>query len=228
MNSGIDRILDLRNDMSDYVFHFTKGKHKNAKKTLCKILDDDKIIANVRTGVICFTEAPINLLAELFEYFNQFPIPMYSPYGIAIRKDEFFKLGGRPAIYGEVSEKKLLHHSIQWRFVEYSPNKNDFSWLREWRIETATIDLSTIVNKIIITKTLQEEVDLAYSYKDINIDGCVSDGQFYPEYSIEAGREEKSLSIELIKNQIIRTREDLKITLLRQTPNENITLSLGS
>ena len=227
MNRGIDRILDLRSDMSDYVFHFTKGPHSEAKETLIKILDDDKIIANVNTGVICFTEAPIFSLVELFEYFHKFPKPMYSPYGIAIRKDEFYRLGGRPAIYGDPTEKRLLDSSIRWRFVEYSPNKNDYSWLREWRIKSYGINLSAI-SKIIITKTLQEELDLAFLYNDITIDGCVSDGKFFPEYFIEAEREYKTLSIEFIKDQIIRNRKDVDNALLSQTLNEKISISLGS
>ena len=227
MNKGIDRILDLRSDMSDYVFHFTKGTYSKAKETLIKILNDDKIIANVNTGVICFTEAPIFSLVELFEYFQKFPKPMYSPYGIAIRKEEFYKLGGRPAIYGDLSEKQLLDYSIRWRFVEYSPSKNDYSWLREWRIKSSEINLSTI-KKIIITKTLQEELDLAFSYNDITIDGCVSDGQFFPEYSIEAEREYKTLSIEFINHQIIRNRKDVDNALSSQILNEKISISLGS
>ena len=227
MNNGIERILDLRSDMSDYVFHFTKGPHSEAKETLIKILNNDKIVANVNTGVICFTEAPIFSLVELFEYFRKFPKPMYSPYGIAVRKDEFYKLGGRPAIYGDFSEKKLLDSSITWRFVEYSPNKNDYSWLREWRINSPEINLSS-VKKIIITKTFQEELDLAFSYGDLSIDGCVSDGQFFPEYSIEAERKDKTLSIEFINNQIIKNRKDVDNALLNQTLTEKIFIPLGS
>ena len=227
MNNGIERILDLRSDMSDYVFHFTKGTHSKAKETLIKILNDDKIIANVNTGVICFTETPIFSLVELFEYFHKFPKPMYSPYGIAIRKEEFYKLGGRPAIYGNLSEKQLLDSSIRWRFVEYSPSKNDYSWLREWRIKSSEINLSTI-KKIIITKTLQDELDLAFSYNDITIDGCVLDGQFFPEYSIEVEREHKTLSIEFINHQIIRNRKDVDNALSSQILNEKISIPLGS
>ncbi|MDR7209977.1 hypothetical protein J2W48_001916 [Flavobacterium piscis] len=41
---------------------------------------------------------------------------MYAPYGVAIKKDLIFELGGRPIIYGLPEEKEYLHESIVWRF----------------------------------------------------------------------------------------------------------------
>ena len=49
-----------------------------------------------------------------------------------------------------------------------------------------------------------------------------------PEYFIEAEREYKTLSIEFIKDQIIRNRKDVDNALLSQTLNEKISISLGS
>ena len=51
-------------------------------------------------------------------------------------------MGGRPVIYGDSKEKEVLPDEIKWRFQLLSPNAYDFSWLREWRIPIAEIDLS--------------------------------------------------------------------------------------
>lgn len=226
MNDGLTKILNLRSDMSDYVFHFTKGPHVKAKTTLAKILGDKKLIANSITGVISFTEAPLTILIEMFNHFETFPTPMYSPYGIAIKKDIFFKLGGRPAIYGDDNDFRTLDQSMKWRYVQYLPNTNDFSWLREWRIKTPEIDL-TKVDNIVITKTLEEEMSFAFSIGEISVDGCISDGQFYPEYATEIEREIKSLSIENLNKMAVKNRKDLEDIVLSQNDNEKFIVSLG-
>lgn len=42
MNKTLDLILDSRYDLSDYLFHFTRGNY--AKNTLNKILRDKKLL----------------------------------------------------------------------------------------------------------------------------------------------------------------------------------------
>lgn len=56
MNKTLQDILQSREDISDYVFHFCK-KH-NAKETLEKILSENKIRDISDKGYICFQRAP--------------------------------------------------------------------------------------------------------------------------------------------------------------------------
>jgi hypothetical protein len=88
MNKTLLNIISSREDLSDYLFHFTNGK--NAKNTLKKITSDEQLIDINDRGVICFTEAPLLSLVSMFDIFDNYLDPMYAPYGIAIKKDAFF------------------------------------------------------------------------------------------------------------------------------------------
>ncbi len=96
MNQTLVKILQSREDISDYVFHFTK--HHNAKETLSNILEEESIKDIKNSGYICFSESPLPLLPSMFQLFKKYKEPMYAPYGIGIRKDIFWKMGGRPVI----------------------------------------------------------------------------------------------------------------------------------
>lgn len=50
-NKTLLKILSAREDISDYLFHFTKGS--DAKNTLTSILGDSEI-KDVKRGYICF------------------------------------------------------------------------------------------------------------------------------------------------------------------------------
>ncbi|ERJ57347.1 hypothetical protein [Sphingobacterium paucimobilis] len=103
---------------------------------------------------ICFTEMPI---VNLLEYRNvRRNTYRVSNYGIAIRKNEFFKRGGRPVIYGlsannnfefdessnDNSSFRIIKDSIlpikeQYRYVAFQlGEKKEIDWTheREWRI----------------------------------------------------------------------------------------------
>lgn len=175
---GLKKILDTREDMSDLLFHFTKGP--NAFDTLCQILTSGKLKSNHK-GHICFTETPLKLLLPLFEYFiREHPSdPMYAPYGIGINKKSFFEQGGRPVIYGSLNEKSLLNKSIQWRFQELVIPLPDFSWLREWRINKNEIKFSPR-GIMIITKTEEELNSLCNILVDNTPEDYINkDGAFF-------------------------------------------------
>lgn len=140
MNKTLSEIIESREDISDYLFHFTKGK--DAKDTLMSIIYDNAIKDVDHTGRICFSDAPVTLLAPMFNIFRRYPEPLYAPYGIGIRKSKIYEMGGRPVIYGDNVDKKHLPQSMQWRFETYSPQKRDFTWLREWRLPEQNIELS--------------------------------------------------------------------------------------
>lgn len=103
---------------------------------------------------VCFTEMPlINLLEYRMLRKNPYRI---SDYGIAVKKRDFFKKGGRPVIYGlspdnkfEFSEyphqnstNRIIEESIvpikeQYRYVAFQLGGNkeiDWTHEREWRI----------------------------------------------------------------------------------------------
>lgn len=86
---GVKKIIDTREDLSDFLFHFTKGP--NGLETLCKILNSGKMIDMNKSGYICFTEAPLSMVEPMLTYFSrQFPLnPKYAPYGIGISKRTF-------------------------------------------------------------------------------------------------------------------------------------------
>lgn len=54
---GIKNIMNKREDMSDFLFHFIKGP--NAFETLSQILRDGAIKDIQNKGYICFTETPL-------------------------------------------------------------------------------------------------------------------------------------------------------------------------
>jgi hypothetical protein len=175
MRKTLLEIMQKREDLSDYLFHFTKGEQGLA--TLNKIIESNAVIDIGNKGVICFTEAPITLLSPMFDIFNRYPQPMYAQYGIAIHKEHLYNLGARPVIYGTKDEVDLLDAKLRWRFEEYIPNKKDFTWLREWRIPKNKVDLDKD-KCFVITKTGLELDDITAEFLDIHFDGCVSDGQF--------------------------------------------------
>lgn len=177
MNKTLLQIISAREDISDYLFHFTKGSY--AKETLDKIMQDNAIIDVGNRGYLCFTEAPLTLLQETFRIFNEYHNPMYAPYGVAIKKDYLFNLGARPVIYGTKDESNEISKKLKWRFEEYSPNVRDYSWLREWRLKEKQIKLDS-TNSYIITQHI-DELDSAL-FHDENI----VDVEF--EWSMEDGR----------------------------------------
>ncbi|MCT4600595.1 MAG: hypothetical protein N4A32_06830 [Marinifilaceae bacterium] len=170
MNSTLIEIIKSREDISDYLFHFTKGC--NAKKTLMEILQTNCIKDINNNGYICFTETPITLLTKMFELFSKYENPLYAPYGIGIKKDYLYSIGARNVIYGSNYEKEYLSEEINWRFEEYDPEKKDFTWLREWRINKNKINLEPQSCFIIIKKNEEfKDIILGSGNFDIEIDG---------------------------------------------------------
>ena len=228
MNTTLLKIIAAREDISDYLFHFTKGS--KAFDTLVKIAEDKQLKDMSNTGVICFTEAPVTLLKEMFEIFEKYTEPMYATYGIAIKKEYLFQLGARPVIYGRKEEKSELSEAIQWRFEEYIPNIKDFTWLREWRLNQKTLDL-TQENCFIITKTQDEFESIAYNDEnitDIDFDGCVADGQFWGTATGYYERGFKGISIEEIVALNKLSKSEIENMVNNQDFKDTIGRGLGS
>ena len=89
MSTIVEKFFYTREDLSDYVFHFTKGA--SAQSTLEKILQEGKIRDIHSKGYICFSEAPILMLLDMFDIFSKYPDPMYAPFGIGIKRDSLYR-----------------------------------------------------------------------------------------------------------------------------------------
>jgi hypothetical protein len=228
MNKTLVNILKSREDLSDYLFHFTKGS--NAIDVLESITQDKSLKDNNGKGVICLTEAPLLSLVNMFKIFESYSEPLYAPYGIAIKKDFIYGLGGRNVIYGLPTEKVLLDESIRWRFEKHVPNESDFTWLREWRIPVDKIDLD-FDNCFVITKTKNELFSFMFNEDkliDVEIDGCVADGQFLGTAYGTVERSFKGVSIEDLTELNEMTKNEIEKIITEQGIDDTGTVGLGS
>lgn len=205
-----ENLVKNRNDLSPYLFHFTKGE--DAYDKLTNILDQLKLTSSTH-NYICFTETPITHFRENLLYMNSFYNPMLSFYGIGFRRDLLIKdFGAKSVIYGDkMDEVNLKKIDMDWRFEELNVLTHDFTWLREWRIRHE-FDFSSISPEdiIIIAKTddevknlcsLQELEDIDYEYEP-EIGECT----IWPMFSDIRGW--KGISIEHVKRFVSEKEVD--------------------
>lgn len=130
----------MREDMSDFLIHFTKGDDlQGAYQNLKSIIDQSVVHGSslkIRDGsnCVCFSEAPLSSLKS--GLLNPSFYSPYSPFGIITTKEHIFSLGGRPVIYQPESEFYQLSADNSWRHMRYEPPSVDFTWEREWRLKT--------------------------------------------------------------------------------------------
>ena len=215
MNKTLTEIISSREDLSNYLFHFTKGR--NAKTTLLSIINDNAIKDINHTGRICFTETPVTLLAPMFNLFNSYPDPMYAPYGVGIRKDVVYNNGGRPVIYGDETDKKILPQALKWRYELYDIEKHDFTWLREWLLPMDNIEL-LFDNCFFIVDTNNDIEELWHWVNsiDMDIDAQPEDGSVQTEYNVYLSRRYRMVSIEDIAKVCMMNKKELQKELLKQ------------
>ena len=222
MNKTLSEILKSREDLSDYLFHFTKGR--NAKDLLMSIINDNAIKDVNHMGSICFTESPVTMLAPMFSIFKRYTNPMYAPYGIGIRKSLIYAMGGRPVIYGDSTDQNQLPDSMQWRFELFSPQQHDFTWLREWRLQKTNIELS-YNNCFVIVDTNNDILELRhlfYDVDDIDVDAQPEDGGVRTEYHIYCSRKYKVVSMEDILKVCLLNKKQLQKELLEQPIQDHL------
>lgn len=159
-----------RIDLSNYLIHFTKGKDENdeagAYENLKSILKQQILLANngdIRGGYncVCFTEAPIDCLKLSSGIVCYDGKQRYSNFGIMLPKVDIYNLGGRPAIYTDAKDFDLLPDNMKYRFVRFEPLKDigitnskcDFTWEREWRVNSS-IRLNSLSSYEIIVPSL--------------------------------------------------------------------------
>ena len=157
-------MIAQRIDSSGYLYHwvranpyvkgFKEGNYEIAYKTFLKILRDGflkpgspKMTSDVEA--ICFTESP--------EYFCEWDLSRYQPFGFKFVKKRIYEYGGRPVIYGSYDDFNELPASLKWRFAPHLPLNVtsqwpfglDYTWERESRLRTTCLDLLDAV-KIIV------------------------------------------------------------------------------
>ena len=145
-----------RNDISDWLIHFTKGPDADAAfRTLRTIMLERRLvggIGGIRGGFrcVCFTEAPLRSMAEGFS--NARGFAPYSSFGVMLKKETIYALSGRPVVYGSSNEFDELG-AHQWRHVRYEPSSDppiDFTWQREWRLRVEALPLNPATARIIV------------------------------------------------------------------------------
>lgn len=189
----LHKIHEIRPDHSDHVYHFTKGRDPG--NALRSILDDRRIRDVNHRGYICFTEAPLLALPDMFNLFAEYPEPLLAPFGVAIPKSQLFAAGGRPVIYGPENDLAKLDESIHWRFENYNESK-DFAWLREWRIPSNEYHINPI-DSYIVTKNKEWESSLAFETELVGSESFqMNNGYFGETYYVEYGKTWRSISIE--------------------------------
>lgn len=129
----------MREDMTDYLIHFTKGEDlERAYQNLKSIIDQSVVYganAKIRDGsnCVCFSETPISSIKT--GLLNPSFYSPYSPFGIMTTKENIYNLGGRPVIYQAEAEFHQLSADNSWRHMRYEPPEIDFTWEREWRLK---------------------------------------------------------------------------------------------
>jgi hypothetical protein len=149
----------IRDDLSNKLIHLTRGEE--AAETFKKILDDKKLIGNDGNikgsyKCVCFSEAPISKLSLILAQTMAHDM-RYKPFGVMVDKEWLFDQGGRPVIYQSNAEYDLLDENQKYRHVRYEPsNKIDFTWEREWRIQTDNLLLDPEHTTVIVPNREEE------------------------------------------------------------------------
>lgn len=226
VNRTLLEILNSRQDISDYLFHFTK--RRDAIDSFKSILLDNAIKDIKGVGYLCFSETPLTMLPSMFKIFEKYEDPLYAPFGIGIKKDVFYKAGGRPVIYGDQEEKLMLPEKLKWRFVYMHPDRYDYSWLREWRIPCSKYELNFKDSFAVVGR--KDDVfnmhSLFLELDDIDIDSQPEDGGVLTEYIASFTRKYKVVSMEEIEEVNNMTKQEL--TELLNNQDDQYGASLGS
>ena len=130
-----ERIRSDREDLTDYLVHFTRYRitpiFRKPRDVLTDILTEGFIkpsFAPMRSRncatelptikgtepAVCLTEQPISAILKMGQ-------KRYSHYGIAYHKAHLYGQGARPVLYGTDSDLKLLPPELQYLWVRYHP-----------------------------------------------------------------------------------------------------------
>jgi hypothetical protein len=147
----------IRPDLSEQLIHLTKGETlADAEGAFRSILAKRALIGgngHVRGGyfVVCFSEAPVEVLARIFSN-PEIHGFRYRPFGVMLPKLWLFERGGRPVIYQPDADFDILPEQIKYRHVRLDEpgSPKDFTFEREWRIQTERLDLDPTTCTLIV------------------------------------------------------------------------------
>lgn len=140
-----------RADLSKDLIHWIKcATNEEAFDVLRRIVQEQRLLGgdgHIRGGYtcVCFSEAPETTFHDV--------TGRYRPFGIRVSKRWAFSQGGRPVIYQTDDEYEQLPEGHRWRHVRYEPDSDpptDFSWEREWRLQTDELILPPGEARIIV------------------------------------------------------------------------------
>jgi hypothetical protein len=145
----------MRVDLSQQLVHLTRGTLAEAEHAFRSIVEQRMLLGSskgIRAGhkVVCFSEAPIDVLAKVFSSTgHEF---RYRPFGVMVPKAWLFKQGGRPVIYQPESEFDALPEDLQYRHVRFDApgTEKDFTFEREWRIKAEEVALDPKVCTLVV------------------------------------------------------------------------------
>lgn len=88
-----------------------------------------------KSPAVCFTEMPLH---SLLRYAGSRPDNRVGGFLVAVLREELFKAGARPVIYGASADSgergaNWLPERERYRYVAYEPGKYDWTHEREWR-----------------------------------------------------------------------------------------------
>ena len=181
----------IRDDISDRLIHLIRGDtDEDAADTFLKILKQRCLRGGIgyikgKYECVCFSESPISQLSRILA--NPSPHGMYyKPFGIMVSKDWLFERGGRPVIYQPDSEFELLKKSQEYRHVRYEPGSVDFTWEREWRIQTRKLSLKPEQTTMVVPTRKWEEwyqnKQFARHSKKAIVNGIIVDADLHTTY----------------------------------------------
>lgn len=159
----------MRVDLSEQLVHFTRGSLVEAEQAFRNIITERKLRGSdkgIRGGykVVCFSEAPVDVLAKLFASTGH--SFRYRPFGVMVSKAWLFERGGRPVIYQPEADFELLPKELQHRHVRFDNpgGDKDFTFEREWRIPIEELHLEPATCTLIVPQRewdykLREEHD---------------------------------------------------------------------
>lgn len=146
--------MTQRSDIGDKLIHFTRGHNwDDAFANLQQIVGERCIRGSglrIRGAYscVCFTEAPVRSLAQ--GLVNSAAYSRYMPFGVVFDKQFIFTQGGRPVIYQPEEEFYKLNEELRWRHVRYEPPTIDFTWEREWRLQTDKLNFDPSVSALVV------------------------------------------------------------------------------
>ena len=173
-----NQIKKVRTDLSKYIWHFARENYDPCY-TISNILSENLIKSSVdrdtQCQVTCFTEVPLELIKRQEPILRKNKFPRFSLYGIGFTKNDIFKAGGLPVIYGPRKDMHDLPLSMRWRHVDLNLSKNiDYSWMREWRINGDFCFENIRNTAVVIAPDITELDGVVYEFIE---DGDYEDGE---------------------------------------------------